>query len=127
MARPLWQILLPIFALAFALYRGALAAAIGPRAPHGSSLFFFAFAFQAAAALVVALGIWLGRRWAAGAVVILGVAVAATAILQVYAVGATAAFAAMSEVLVAALGTGALAYVLRREFGTVHPPGESRD
>lgn len=113
MDRPLWQILLTIFLVGFALHRAALAATIGTLEP----VLLIAYALETGTALVAATGLWLGRRWTPAAVVVLGVAVAATAILEGFSLGVVPPAAAISEVAVAAVATAALAWVMRRELG----------
>lgn len=116
MERPLWQIFLTLFVVAFAAHRGAAASVLflgGAEAPA----LLAGYAFQTAAGLALAISLWLGRAWACGALVALGVGVAATAILEVVA-GVRPAVAAVTQVLVAALSTAALFLVLRRELGS---------
>jgi membrane protease YdiL (CAAX protease family) len=115
MDRPLWQIVLAFLLLFFAVQRGAVAAA-GYLA-SGAPALTAAYAGSALASIVAALGIWLGRGWARGAVVALGIAVVATALLQGATFGAAAFPGTATEVILAALGTGALVMVLGRECG----------
>jgi hypothetical protein len=112
--RPLWQIVLCFLLLLFGAQRGAEAAmgflAQGPRALTAG------YGASALAAALAALGIWLGRTFALAAVIALGVTVAATAILEGATVGAAAFPASATQVIVAALGAGALVMALRHEL-----------
>lgn len=114
MDRPLWQIFLSLFALSFALHRGGTAFAL-ELTDAGTPALFAGYAFQAVAGAAVALGIWTGRRWVQGALVVLGTAVAGTALYEAFFLGLRPAVSAVSLVLVAAAATGALVVVLHRE------------
>lgn len=114
MDRPLWQMILSFFLVAFAVHRGAAAAMAWLGEAHPA--LFLAFAAETLAALATAVGLWFGRRWVIFALVVLGIAIAATAILESVVIGAAAIPYAAARVLVAALGTGALAMVLRHEL-----------
>jgi hypothetical protein len=113
MSRPLWQILLPLFLLSFAVHRAAAAVMLSSVDP----LFVAAYGLQTLAALATALGIWLGRAWVLGALALLGIAVVATALLEGLFLDVRPAPVAFSQALVAAVATGALLLVLRHEFG----------
>ena len=120
MHRPLWQIFLTIFVVGFALQRAAVASVLFL---DGSSTALLAgYVFQCLAAGAAALGLWLGRAWAPGAILGVGVAVAATALLGAM-LGTHVPVVAVSEVLVAAVSAGTLFVVLRRELG---PEGTAR-
>lgn len=124
MDRPLWQILLPMFVLAFVAQRAALAF-VGWEAGPGVALA-AGHALEAAIGLTVAAGLWWGRRWVVGAILALGVSVAATALLGAFSLGALPALPAISRVLVAALAAGGLALFMRHELGesgTARTPG----
>lgn len=116
MDRPLWQTILTLLVLGFLVERGTIASVLyleGAAEP----LLLAGYALQLAAGLATALGLWLGRLWACGAVLLLGAAVAATAFLEV-GLGIRPALAAVTQVLVAALSAGALFVILKREFGS---------
>jgi hypothetical protein len=78
---------------------------------------------EAVAAAVAAVGLWIGGRWASLGVVVLGLAMAASAATLVFVFGAPAVPGAVSRILVAAIGAGAFLWIFRREFGG----GETRD
>ena len=112
--RPLWQILIPIFLLGVAAHRAALGFALyesemGPAVTA-------AYGVQAAAAVATAVAIWLGRAWAVGVLVVLGILLAAAALLEGFWLGLRPPMASVSEMVMIALSTGALALVFRREF-----------
>lgn len=119
MDRPLWRIVLPILLLGFAVQRAGAAAIAWSAAPRAVAA---AVGFEALLAVAAALAIWLGGRWAGMAVLALGVAIAASAALMVFVLGAPALPAAASRILIAALGAGAFYWVLRGELG----PGSER-
>ncbi len=115
MDRPLWQILLAMLlvglaveraAVGFVLYESALVPAL-----------FVAYGLQVAAAVATALGMWLGRPWTIVALLALGATLVAAALLESLWLGVRPAISAASEVLIVLLSTGALALVLRHEFG----------
>jgi hypothetical protein len=116
MDRPLWQILIPIFLLGVAAHRAALGFAL--YASHMGPAIAMAYGLQTAAALATALAIWLGRAWAVGVLVVLGISLAAAAILEGFWLGLRPPIASVAEMMMIALSTGALALVFRREFGS---------
>jgi hypothetical protein len=116
MDRPLWQILLSIFALSFALHRVAVAAALGTSG--GPHLLVVAQAAEAAVGLAADAGIGLGRPWVLGAIAVLGVTAVATALLGGLVFEARPATVAIGQSAVAALACGALFAVLRHELGS---------
>jgi hypothetical protein len=122
MDRPLWQILIPIFLLGVAAHRAALGFAL--YASHMGPAVVAAYGLQIAAALVTALAIWQGRPWAAGVLLVLGMLLAATALLEGFWLGLRPPIASVGEVMMIALSTGALALVFRREFGSDPDRGE---
>jgi hypothetical protein len=114
MERPLWQILIPIFLIGVAVHRAALGFALG--ASHLGAAVVAIYALQVGAAFAAALAIWLGRPWAAGVVIALGVVLCAAALFEGFWLGLRPPMASLSEMLMIALSTGALALVFRREF-----------
>jgi len=117
MDRPLWQTLLGIFVVGLAV-RSAAVAYVCFHSDVGAELLGPAYAAQAVAAAVTALGLFLGRRFVLAALVLLGITVAGIAILEGFVLGVQPALFALSQVLVAALATAALFYVLDRELGS---------
>lgn len=120
MDRPLWRILLPILILVLALQRAGLAAfqVIGPAEERAAALL-LGHGAEVVAAVAAALGLWLGRTWAAWAIFGLGVALGATALLQAFYLGVRPPASAVAQLLAAALGAGALGLLIRRELA--HP------
>jgi hypothetical protein len=123
MDRPLWQIILTMLLAAVALHRlvaGALLYA-------DASVLLAASALQGVAAAVAAVGMWRGRHWVVGALIVLGVTVVATAVLAAFFLGIVPPLAAISQGLVAALAAGALAVIAHLEFREGGVPRESAD
>jgi hypothetical protein len=121
MDRPLWQIVLSILLLSYAVQRaGAAAIGFGGAMPRELAV---ASAIEAGFAVVAAIGLWIGGRWAGITIVALGVAVAAHAAMLVFVLGAAAVPAAASRILIVALGAGAFFWILRHEL----TPGSDPD
>jgi hypothetical protein len=115
MDRPLWQMLIPIFLIGVAAHRAALGFAL--YAAHMGPAVAALYGLQTAAALATALAIWLGRAWAVGVLIALGMILGGAALLEGFWLGLRPPMASVSELLMIALSTGALALVFRREFG----------
>src|SRR5438067_2103579 len=74
-------------AVALAIY-GIHTASFIPALMAGSApLLLFGFLLQTCAALLGAVGAWMGRAWAPGAIVLLGGAIAGTALVESIALG----------------------------------------
>ena len=114
MDRPLWQILIPILLLGVGAHRAALGFALS--ASHMGPAVVVSYGLQTAAALATALAIWRGAPWAVGMLLVLGMLLVAGALLEGFWLGLRPPIASVSEVLMIALSTGALALVFRREF-----------
>ena len=114
MDRPLWQILIPIFLLGVAAHRAALGFAL--HASHMGPSVVAAYGLQTAAALATALAIWQGRSWAVAVLLVLGMLLATSALLEGFWLGLRPPIVAVGEVMMIALSTGALALVFRHEF-----------
>jgi hypothetical protein len=123
MDRPLWQILIPIFLIGIAAHRAALGFAL--YASHLGATVAMLYGIQTTAALATALAIWLGRAWAVGALIALGVILCGAALLEGFWLGLRPPMASVSELLMIALSTGALALVFRREFKSGGDPREA--
>lgn len=115
MDRPLWQIVLALLVASFGVHRGAAAAMLYLGEGHPALL--WGYTVQTLAAMATALGLWLGRAWVVGALLILGIAVTGTALFAGFFLGAGAVLVAVSQALVVAVATGALALVMHREIG----------
>jgi len=102
-------VLLGVFGISRASY--VLPMAARPASPVLLAL----FAAQAVCALAAAVGVWRGERWAAGLVIALGVAVAATAVFEGFVLGIVAyLYAVLIVVLALAVALGVAAYLNRR-------------
>lgn len=120
-ARPLWQFVLTLFAVLFATARITTALAISTAAPEGDLILPGAHGAQSLLALATAAGLWAGRPWVRIPLVILGLTVMGTAIVEA-SMGLRPFVFAISQILVAAFATAALTFVLTREFGTFDAP-----
>jgi hypothetical protein len=110
-SRPLWRIVLSVILLSFGAHRVAASAiAWSSAVPREIAL---AIACEAAAGLVAGVCVWIGGRPAIVGVVVLGVAMAASAAMLVFVVGAAAVPAAVSRTLIAALGAVAFLAMFR--------------
>src|SRR5262249_50857922 len=76
-----------------------------------------AYGLQAATALGAAVAMFFGRPWTVGVLLALGVMLAAASLLEGFWLGLRPPVAAVSEVMVIGLSTGALALAMRRELG----------
>ena len=78
-------LLLAIALAAYGVYHALYAIAMLPGL--ASPLLFFAFALQAALAILAAIGVWRQQRWAAAALLLLGASIAATALVEAFFLG----------------------------------------
>jgi TRAP-type C4-dicarboxylate transport system permease large subunit len=103
--------------VALAVY-GVYAASFLPALLVGGSVpaLLIGFALQAVCALAAALGVWRGGRWAAGAVVLLGICVAATWLFEGFILGIVAYLRALLVAVIALLITFIIAAYLNREM-----------
>jgi hypothetical protein len=85
MDRPTAFLLIALALVAYGVYHALYAIAMLPE--PGSLLLFLAFAIQAVLAILAALGVWRRQRWAAAALLLLGASVAATALVEAFALG----------------------------------------
>lgn len=125
MERPLWRILLAIGILVVALHRAAMAGVT--LLADAEPVLLAGHVAEAGTALAVALGLWLGHRWTAGAILALGLAFGATALLEGFYLGVVPPAAAVAQVLVAAFAAGALALAVRRELHSPTVMGDADD
>lgn len=114
MDRPLWQIFLAILLLFFVVHRGAIA--VVAHLSDWSPALLAGYGLQAVVGLATAVGMWRGAKWVVGSLALLGVSVAGTALFAGFYLGTQLAARAVSEALVAAVSTGALAVLLRYEL-----------
>ncbi|TMA32259.1 MAG: hypothetical protein E6J87_13445 [Deltaproteobacteria bacterium] len=115
MDRPLWQMLLPLFLIGLTIHRATIGFVLYET--EMSPALVAAYVLQTASALAAAVAIWLGRPWTVGILLALGALLAAASLLEGFWLGLRPPVVSVSEVLVIALSTGALALVMRREFG----------
>lgn len=110
--------------VALAVY-GVYASSFLPALLVGASVpaLLIGFVLQAVCALAAAFGVWRGGRWAAGAVVLLGICVAATWLFEGFILGIIAYLRALLVAVIALLITFIIAAYLNREMrsSTVGP------
>jgi hypothetical protein len=109
-----------LVAVALAAY-GVYIASYVPASLIGRSvsLLLIGFVLQAVCALAAAVGVWGGRRWAAGAVVLLGASIAATWLVEAFVLGLVAyLYALLAAVLAIVVTLIIAAYVNRRQGRT---------
>lgn len=95
-----------VIAIALAAY-GVYAASFVPAmlvAPANLGLL-IGFVLQAVFGIVAAVGVWRGASWAAGAVILLGISVAATWLFEGFILGIVAYLYALMMVALAAIAT----------------------
>lgn len=78
-------LLIAIALAAYGVYHAFYAIAMLP--VPGSLLLLLGFALQAAFAIAAAVGVWRERPWAATALLLLGVSIAVTALIEAFALG----------------------------------------
>jgi hypothetical protein len=88
MERPLGFVLIAGVLAAYGVWQALSVIAIlpGPASP----LLLLAFTVQAAPAILAAVGVWRQERWAAAALLLLGVSIAATALVEAFFLGIVA-------------------------------------
>lgn len=111
---PLWQFYLATFMVVFTAQRGAVACFELRDAPF--DVVGIAYLLQAVLAAVVAVGIWIGRRWVLLPVVLLGLASAATAFVRGLAGPEPSISFAIGGSAASLLLAGGLFILLRAEF-----------
>ena len=75
------------------------------------------FVLQVVCALVGAVGVWRGQSWAPGAVVLLGVIIAATWLIDAFVLGIVAYLHALLIAILAIVVTLIVAMYVRRQHG----------
>ena len=75
------------------------------------------FVLQVVLALVGAVGVWRGERWAAGVVMLLGVTIATTWLIDAFVLGIVAYLHALLVAVLAVVVTGILALYVDRQRG----------
>jgi hypothetical protein len=109
------QVILAVVLAGYGFYTASYVPAMlqGPSAPA----LLFLFLLQAICALTAAVGIWRGQRWAAGAVVALGITVAATSIFEGFILGIVPYLRVVLVVAVALVGAASIAAFVNRRAG----------
>lgn len=107
--------MLPLIAVALAVY-GVYIASYIPAMLAGPSVsaLLIGFTLQAACALMAALGVWRGARWAAGAVVLLAVSIVATWLFEAFVLGIVAYLRALLVAGMAAVAAFIIAAYVKR-------------
>jgi hypothetical protein len=113
MHRPLWQILFTLSFVGLSMQRVVVAFALDWEL-HPALI--ATFACQTAAAILVVIGLWFSRNWTVGALVALGAFHIVAALEAGLWLGLQPPAAAISESVIVALATGALALALTHEF-----------
>ena len=82
---PARRLLIAISLLVYGLYHAIYAVTMlpGPASP----VLLLAFAVQAVLAILAAAGVWQQRRWVGAVVLLLGVSIAATALIEAFVLG----------------------------------------
>lgn len=84
-------------------------------------LLLICFVLQAVCALAAALGVWRGQPWASRVVVVLGVAVAATALVEAFVLGIVAYLYALLVAVAAIVIVMLIAAYLNRRTSLPNP------
>ena len=80
-------------------------------------LLLIGFVLQVVCALAAAVGVWRGQPWAAGAVVLLGVSIAATWLIEGFVLGIVAYLYALLVAVLAIVVTVVIAVYVNRQHG----------
>jgi len=80
-------------------------------------LLLIGFVLQAVCALAAAFGVWRGRPWAAGVVVLLGLSIAATWLIEGFVLGIVAYLHGLVAAVLAIVVTLVIAAYLNRQHG----------
>ena len=80
-------------------------------------LLLICFVLQAVCALAAAVGVWRGQPWAAGVVVLLGVSIAVTWLIEAFVLGIVAYLHALLVAVLAIVVTLIIAAYLNRQHG----------
>jgi len=99
MERPTALLLIAIALAVYGVYHAIYAITMLP-AP-ASLLLFLAFALQAVLAIAAAVGVWRQQHWAAAALLLLGLVIAATALIEAFVLGIIAWLGALLTAIAA--------------------------
>ena len=113
--RPTALLLMAVALAGYGLYVASYVPAmlVGRPAP----LLLVGFALQAVCALAAAVGVWSRRPWAAGLVMMLGVSIAATWLVEGFVLGMVAYLGALLVAVLAIVVAVIIAAYLRRQPG----------
>jgi hypothetical protein len=107
------MVVVAILLAAYGVYAGSFV--LGMLVAPSSPVLPVAYIIQTILALVAAAGVWLGRSWAANVILALGVVVAATWLIEAFALGIVAYLYAIAIAVVAlVLAAVGYAYVCRQ-------------
>ncbi len=117
MSRSAPTIVVVVALVAYGVYIGSYIPPMLVGSPPASIL--IGFLLQAIAALAGAVGVWWHRAWAPAVIVILGAAIAATAIVEGYVLGLIGYNHALAVAILGLAVTIAVAIYVSRSRGTV--------
>ena len=107
------MVVVAILLAAYGVYAGSFVP--GMLVAPSSAVLPVAYIVQTALAFAAAVGVWLGRSWAANVILALGAVVAATWLIEAFALGLVAYLYAIGIAVVAlVLATVGYAFVCRR-------------
>jgi len=108
-------LLIAVALAAYGVYIAAYVPAmlVGPPAP----LLLTCFVLQAVFALAAAIGVWRRQRWAPGAVVLLGISIAATRLVEAFVYGIAAYLHALLVAILAIVVALIIAAYINRGSG----------
>ena len=113
MNRPTTLLLIVVALAGYGLYAASYVPAmlVGPPVPA----LLLGFVLQAVCAFAAALGVWRGQRWAAWAIVLLGVSIAGTWLFEGFILGIVAYLYALMAAVIALIVTLVMAGYVNRE------------
>ncbi len=113
--RPTALLVIAVALLGFGIYADSYVPALLVEPPE--LLLLIGFILQAVCALAAAIGVWRDARWAAGAVVLLGICVAGTSLCEAFILGIVAYMHALLVSIVAlVIAICIAAYLARRRI-----------
>jgi hypothetical protein len=117
MNRPTTLLLIAVALAGYGVYAASFVPAllVGPTVPA----LLIGFVLQAACAFAAAFGVWRDQRWAAWAVVLLGVCIAGTWLFEGFILGIVAYLYALLVAAIALLTTLVIAAYVSRQRSTV--------
>ena len=113
-------ILIALALAGYGLYIGSYVP--GMLVGQSALLLLICFVLQTVFALAAALGVWRGQSWASGVVVALGVAVAATSLVEAFVLGIVAYLHALLVAVLAMVVVVIISAYLKRRRGLLEQP-----